>query len=73
MNAELFLDDETLSTTRNIERRVETPAKHPRNPLVVSDYPWVSTWITLCGSVLRDESDAGFRMWYMALANGGRA
>jgi len=73
VKTELFLDDEAISIARNIARRLEIPRRHPQNPLLVGQHPWENSWITLYGSVLRDESDVGFRMWYMALSGGSRA
>jgi hypothetical protein len=73
VKTELFLDDEAISIADNVVRRLETPHRHPQNPLLVGQYPWEASWITLYGSVLRGEGDVGFRMWYMALSGGARA
>jgi hypothetical protein len=66
LKVELFLDDQMLSCQRNVGRRVETPAKHPKNPILQSEYPWEEDYVTVYGSVLRNETDTGFRMWYMS-------
>jgi hypothetical protein len=65
---ELFVDDECVSCTDNVETRVESPDRLAE-PIVVPEYPWESCGVTLYGSVLRE--DDRFRMWYMAMGENG--
>ena len=65
---ELFLDDEMISCMRNISRQIGCPEKYPDNPIVRSEYPWEGNIVTVYGSILRNEEDTGFRMWYMSVA-----
>ncbi|MEX2172537.1 MAG: C45 family autoproteolytic acyltransferase/hydrolase [Pirellulales bacterium] len=63
---QLFLDDHLVATSTNLERRVEQPAKHPDNPVMVQDLPWEKRLIATYGTVLYDEESGKFRCWYTA-------
>lgn len=61
---QLFLDDEFLvERSEGIRYIVNRPAKHPDNPLIVPDKPWELV-LQHYGSVLWDENEAVFRIWY---------
>ena len=64
---ELFLDDEAISWTKNITRRMVPPEKHPASPIVRADSPWESLYCTLHGTVRFDPQLDRFRMWYTAI------
>lgn len=60
-----FLCDERVVEDRwRIERFVAPLDRHPANPLIVRDRPWEGTGPHMGGSVLYDERDGVFRMWY---------
>ena len=58
----LFLDPSAYADRWDVVARVNEPAKHPDNPVVIPDQPWEHS-IGL-PSVLYDEQDEIFRMWY---------
>ena len=57
-----FLDLSSYADRWDVYRRVNEPAKHPANPVVMPDQPWEAK-IGL-PNVLYDEKDQMFRMWY---------
>jgi hypothetical protein len=67
----LFLDMQEVESLHNIELVVNQAEKHPANPVLPTgdmndfDYAQASSW---AGSVLFDEDEKIFKMWYM----GGR-
>ena len=61
---QLFLDDGFLvERAEGIRYVMHHPVKHPRNPLIVPDMPW-ELQVQLYGSVLWDEEDQIYKMWY---------
>jgi len=63
---QLFLDDYLVATSHNLKRRVQTPARHARNPLIVQDRPWEKRLIQVYGTVLYDDRCQKYRCWYLA-------
>ncbi len=63
---ELFLDDQMISWTRNLRREIIQPVKYVRNPIIHSDYPWEAEFTTIHGTVLWDQDQQRYRMWYNA-------
>ena len=61
-NVRLFLDPSAYADRWDVVARVNEPAKHPENPVVTPDQPWEHS-IGL-PSVLYDDQDKIFRMWY---------
>lgn len=64
---QLFVDDHLVASMKNLAREFHQPAKHPRNPLIVTDRPWevvAGREVIGLGTVLRDDSKGTFRMWY---------
>ena len=59
---QLFLDRSSYADRWDVYRRINEPAKHPRNPVVMPDQPWEHA-IGL-PNVLYDEQQRLFRMWY---------
>jgi hypothetical protein len=68
-NVELFLDRHLIGWEENVERSLCKPEKLPE-PIIVSQYPWEQSYVTVYGSVLLKEDGSGFRMWYMSGAKG---
>ncbi len=69
---ELFLDNHVVSWQRNTLRTLSRIDKHAASPIVRCEHPWENSYVTVYGSVLRDDA-GGFRMWYMAGAKGMRS
>ena len=66
---QFFLDKSSYADRWDVVRRVNHPAKHPENPVVIPDQPW-ELKIGL-PNVIYDEKDQIFRMWY-ANYDGGK-
>jgi hypothetical protein len=58
----LFLDPSAYADRWGVTRRIDEPAKHPGNPVVMPDQPWEHA-IGL-PNVLYDEAKKIFHMWY---------
>lgn len=61
---QLFIDDYLIEKTENIIRRLIPFAKDSNNPLVVADQPWEARMAVPQGSVIFDEEDHIYKMWY---------
>ncbi len=60
---QLFVDDFLVAQQSGIAFRLHQPEKYAANPLITPSPAWER--LVLCyGSVLRDSSTGGFRMWY---------
>ena len=59
---QLFLDPSAYADRWDVVRRINAPARHPANPVVMPDQPWEHS----IGQpiVIYDEEDRVFRMWY---------
>ncbi len=62
---QLFLDDYLIAQTTNLDRRLETPVRHPANPVIRQDFPWERRMLVLAGTVLYDQHRQVFRCWYL--------
>lgn len=63
---QLFLDDHLIAKSQGLRRDMETPVRHPRNPLIIQDRPWEARMLSVYGTVLYDERSGKFRCWYLA-------
>ncbi len=66
----LAVDERWLDDTACIRRRIHPPRIHPQ-PVMVADRPWEARGVLLYGTVHREASDDGFRMWYLAVDSDG--
>ncbi len=66
---QLFLDDYLVAREANLQRRLQQPARHPANPLIVQDQPWEKRVIEIYGTVLYEPKKNKFRCWYLASEN----
>lgn len=60
---QLFIDDHIIGQLDGAEKLLNQPAKHARNPLLVKDKAWEDSGPGY-GSVLYDETEGIFKMWY---------
>ena len=67
--AQLFIDQQAVYSTGRIVFTQHAARKHPLNPLVKADQPWEGWRINVYGSVLFDEEEKIFKMWYMGNAS----
>ena len=61
--AQLFVDQMVVRQADNVAFTLHPARKHPANPLVVADQPWEG-WRLRYGSVIYDEQERLFKMWY---------
>jgi hypothetical protein len=60
---QVLVDDLLIEEAQRLGRRVHQPQKLP-NPVLQPDKPWEGNAVLLWGTVIRDERDGFFRMWY---------
>jgi len=58
----LLLDDAYVEDRWGIFRQLNIPRKHPGNPVLRPEHPW--EMVLACPSVIYDEPEKIFRMWY---------
>ena len=61
---QLFIDDYVIESMDHVVRRLNSVRKHAQNPLVIADRPWENRMTVPQGSVIYDEEDQLFKMWY---------
>jgi len=64
-NWQLFIDDYWIADSANVTATLHQPQKHPDNPLIRGDAPWQQNPYCF-GSVLYDEEESLFKIWYMS-------
>ncbi len=60
----LLLDSRIVEKTENARLVVGTVQKHKANPLFGEDKPWEKRFDNLYGSVIYDEDDGLYKLWY---------
>jgi hypothetical protein len=63
--AQLFVDQLLVRSADNVTFTLHPAQKHPQNPLVKVDKPWEGWRLEIYGSVIYDEDDKLFKMWYI--------
>ena len=63
--AQLFIDQQLVLSTERVWFTPHAARKHAANPLVKADQPWEGWMIEIYGTVLFDEEEHIFKMWYM--------
>ncbi len=64
---QLFIDDLVIEELSNVQLTLHQPTKHPHNPVLRADKPWEARSVALYGTVLYDQEDQIFKMWYRAI------
>ncbi len=62
--SQLFIDDYLIEEKSNIIKTLHQPEKYEYNPILTYDRPWEGTTVIIYGTVLYDEEDKIFKMWY---------
>ena len=62
----LFCDDAMLAETENVWPSLHHPVRHRDNPVLVADRAWEGYLVLQPGTVIHDEQDGCFKMWYNA-------
>jgi hypothetical protein len=63
--AQLFVDRVLVRDTDRVWFTQHQGKKHPDNPLVKADQPWEGWRLEIFGSVIYDEQEKLFKMWYL--------
>ena len=63
--AQLFVDQLLVRETERVWFTQHQGTKHPDNPVLVADQPWEGYRLQVYGSVIYDEQEALFKMWYL--------
>jgi hypothetical protein len=66
--AQLFVDQVLVRSRDNVAFTLHPAKKHPANPLVKADRPWEGWRLEIYGSVIYDEDERLFKMWYIGEA-----
>ena len=67
---QLFVDQMLVRESQRVAFTLHPAEKHPLNPLVKADRPWEVWNAELFGTVLYDEEEKLFKMWYTADGEG---
>ena len=68
--AQLFIDQVLVRSSQGVSFTLHPARKHPDNPLIKVDKPWEGWRLEIYGSVIYDEEEKLFKMWYLAEAPG---
>ena len=60
----VFCDDAMLAETDNVWQSLHHPLKHEANPVLEADRPWEGYVVLQPGTVVYDEQNECFQMWY---------
>ena len=63
----LFVDDEEVQDHPGFVRKVQRPARLQAEPVLSPDRPWEGKAVQLWGSVLFDDEEGLFKMWYYSV------
>ena len=63
---QLLVDDFVIEEMKGVKRKLNPLTKHPANPVLRPEHPWEGQY-TFPGTVLYDESEGLFEMWYACL------
>ncbi|MCH2130614.1 MAG: DUF1080 domain-containing protein [Pirellulaceae bacterium] len=64
-HAQLLFDDHLVEQYEGLKRTVHQPDMHPANPVLTWEEPWEYAAVLLWGTVIYDEQENLFKMWYM--------
>lgn len=63
--SQLLLDPSLVFDAERVSFSLHPGRKHPQNPLMVADKPWEGGYVSMfAGTVMFDQSDSLFKMWY---------
>ena len=64
---QLFVDDAIIASTENLKRVIHQPKKYEHNPILLPVKPWEGQYTLLYGTVIRDEEEGIWKMWYSTM------
>ena len=62
---QLFVDDYVIADMQDVKQVLNQPQKHPANPVVWPEHPWEGDMLILYGSVVYDDVENIFKLWYV--------
>lgn len=65
--SQLVADKTWIADSHAVSFALQPAEKHPANPLVKADRPWEGWRLEIYGSVLYDEEEKLFKMWYAGI------
>lgn len=65
--SQLVADKTWIAESHRVSFALQPGEKHPANPLVKADRPWEGWRLEIYGSVLFDEQENLFKMWYAGI------
>ena len=71
-DTQVFVDDFLIERMERISRTLHSPQKARENPVLKADRPWEGDLPLEGGTVLFDEEEQLFKMWYNSLPNKDR-
>ncbi len=63
---QLFIDDYLIDEMHSVRRNIHSADKHPSNPIINGDHPWLDGFAYLYGAVERNPETNNLRMWYQS-------
>ena len=63
---QLFVDQDLVSSSRNVSFQLHEGKKHPENPLLKAEEPFEGWKLQIYGTVLFDKEEGIFKMWYFS-------
>lgn len=63
---QLLIDDYLIDEMVSVRRNVHPAQKHPANPIINGDHPWLDGFAYLYGAVERNPETKKLRMWYQS-------
>lgn len=67
--AQLFIDQYVVRSSERVWFTPHQARKHPGNPIMKADRPWEGSAVQIYGTVMFDEEERIFKMWYMGNAS----
>jgi hypothetical protein len=64
---QLFVDDHLIDSASGVRRVIHPAVKHPDNPVLLPVRPWEGQYTLLYGTVLRDDEEGLWKMWYSTM------
>lgn len=68
----LFVDDVQIESMEKVTRTLHVPARAEENPVLTPDLPWEGSLILQPGTVIFDEDEHVFKMWYNSFATASK-
>lgn len=64
---QLFVDDALIASSSGLKRVIHQPRKYEGNPILLPVKPWEGQYTLLYGTVMRDEEEGIWKMWYSTM------